>query len=59
MRGLENGFERFRVGKREFIFRVFFFFFFFLILYIRVEFGPGMPNTRTQLEPASGFLMKT
>ena len=54
MRGLENGFERFRVGKREFILRVF-----FLILYIRVGFGPGMPNTRTQLEPASGFLMKT
>ena len=45
----------FRVGKVSIYTRVFF----FLILYIRVGFRPGMPNTRTRPELALGFLMKT
>ena len=34
-----------------------FFFFVLKILYIQVGFGPGMPNTQTRPEPASGFFV--
>ena len=44
------------LGKLVFILA---FFFFFKILYIRVGFEPGMPIPGPDLNPLSGFLIKT